>query len=221
MKRFWIITLFPEYFAGLESSILKRAVLDGATRIEIVDLREFGIGPRRTTDDRPYGGGPGMVLMVEPLTAAIEWCQDQSTQDISVIVTAAKGRQFTQQDAQQLSEDPTDCVLVCGHYEGVDQRVIKLFDAVEYRIGPYVLTGGEPAAAVMVDSVVRLLPDVLGNEASLQDESHSSRGKLAHPVYTRPEEFRGLRVPSVLQSGHHALIKRWQEAKKKLEIESD
>ncbi len=206
-----ILTLFPEYFDSvLQTSMLKRAQDKGLVSFKVINIRDYAQDKHRVTDDRPFGGGPGMVMKVEPIALALE---SLSVADKGrVLLTSAKGRQFSQPVAQQLAT-LTSVTIICGHYEGVDERVAENLVDEEVRIGDYVLTGGEPAAAVMVDAITRLLPGVLGNEESNQDESHSSPGKLGHPQYTRPEEFRSWKVPEILLGGHHKLIEEWRAQK--------
>jgi tRNA (guanine37-N1)-methyltransferase len=201
-----ILTLFPGMFAGpLDESILKRARAAGAVEIRLVDIRQFTTDRHHTADDTPFGGGPGMVMKAEPIFAAVEAVR---TPEARVILMSPRGRRFEQRIAVELSQVP-HLILVCGHYEGVDERVrLHLVDE-ELSVGDYVLTGGELAAMVVVDAVTRLLPGVLGAHASLEEESHTA-GLLEYPHYTRPAELRGWRVPDVLLSGNHAEIARWR-----------
>lgn len=202
-----IITLFPDMFQGpFAMSMLHKAQDKQLAQIRLHDLRQFGLGTRRTVDDTPYGGGDGMLLRVEPVMAAIRHAK-QTNPDAAVVILSPQGKRFDQAESQRLSELP-GLILVAGHYEGFDERIIEQAD-LELSIGDYVLTGGELPAMVVVDSVVRLLPGVLGGEASAHDESFS-HGLLEYPQYTRPEEFEGAQVPPVLLSGHHAEIERWR-----------
>lgn len=204
-----IISLFPDMFNGpFAMSMLLKAQDRRLASIQVHDLREYGLGARRTVDDTPYGGGDGMVLKPEPVVAAIEACQANNP-CARVIVMTPSGRRFTQAKAQELSELP-GLILLAGHYEGFDERIMAYVDE-QLSIGDYVLTGGELPAMVVTDSVVRLIPGVLGGEASAHDESFSDPTLLEYPQYTRPVEFRGHRVPEVLQSGHHAEIIRWRQ----------
>jgi tRNA (guanine37-N1)-methyltransferase len=204
-----IVTLFPEYFdSNFNASILKRALAADLLHINIVHIRDFATDKHRTTDDRPYGGGPGMVMKVEPIQKALESLKVTGTS--KTLLTSAKGSLFTQQRAEEFSKLDT-VTIICGHYEGVDERVAQNLIDEEIRIGDYVLTGGEPAASVIIDAVTRLLPGVLGNDASNKDESHSTPGTLGYPQYTRPETYNGWSVPSVLLDGNHADIKAWRE----------
>jgi tRNA (guanine37-N1)-methyltransferase len=216
-----ILTLFPEYFESvLGTSILKRAQQKEMVHFNIVDIRDFSEDKHQTADDRPYGGGPGMVMKIEPIAKALESVKNQIThkesQKTKIILTSAKGRSFTQPLAQEYAQ-LDDLVIICGHYEGVDERVAEHLIDEEVRIGDYVLTGGEPAAAVMIDAVTRLIQGVLGNEESNQDESHSQPGRMGVPQYTRPEEFNGWKVPEVLLSGHQKNIDKWREVQRKKE----
>jgi tRNA (guanine37-N1)-methyltransferase len=175
-------------------------------RLNAVDIRDFATDRHRSTDDYPYGGGPGMVMRPEPLVAAIDSVRRPSSR---VILMSAAGRQFTQSMATELA-GAHHLVLVCGRYEGVDERVSVLAQAEELSIGDFVLTGGELAAMVVLDAVIRLLPGVLSTSDAWRDESHAREGLLEYPQYTRPVEFRGLRVPDVLLSGHHAQVAAWR-----------
>jgi tRNA (guanine37-N1)-methyltransferase len=205
MPRYDVLTVHPELVRGpLTGSILGRAAAAGLIQVGVHDLREHGLGRHRSVDDTPYGGGAGMVMRVDVVAAGIDAVR---TPESHVVLLSAAGRRFDQQAARRLSLLP-HLVLVCGHYEGVDARVESLVDE-EISIGDFVLTGGEIAAAAVVDAVARLVPGVLGNEASPQDESFAA-GLLEYPQYTRPREFRGLEVPEVLLSGHHAKIEAWR-----------
>lgn len=208
-----LLTLFPQYFKSiLETSIIKRALVDQKLTVDVVDIRKFATDKHQTTDDRPFGGGPGMVMKVEPIHLALQSLAPVATQKI--VLTSAKGELFTQAKAQGYSQLER-LVIICGHYEGVDERVADNLIDEEIRIGEFVLTGGEPAAAVMLDAVARLLPGVLGNELSNQNESHSEVGVGGFPQYTRPVEYQGWSVPEVLLSGDHAQIEAWRQTHKK------
>lgn len=219
-----ILTLFPETFSGfLQSSIIKRAqdhLLHHAqppVAIDILNIRDFATNKRNTTDDRPYGGGPGMVMKVEPIDKALESlsaARPTKNYTARTLLTSAKGQMFTQQKAVEYAQ-LNELVIVCGHYEGVDERVAQHLVDQEVRIGDYVLTGGEPAAMVITDAVTRLLPGVLGNAVSAQTESHSTPGYLEHAQYTRPEVYKGWTVPSILLGGNHAEIEKWREQQPK------
>ena len=204
--RIEILTLFPGMFAGpFDESIVHRARALGAVDIRVVDLRDFTTDRHRTADDAPFGGGPGMVMKAEPIFAAVEALRSPAAR---TILLSPRGRLLRQSVAAELSS-LSHLILVCGHYEGIDERVRSHLVDDELSIGDYVLTGGELPAMVVVDAVTRLLPGVLGTPASLDEESHSS-GLLEYPQYTRPAEFRGWRVPDILLSGNHAAIARWR-----------
>ncbi len=203
-----IITLFPDMFKGpFDMSMLWKAKDRGLVDINIHDLREFGIGSRRTVDDTTYGGGDGMLLKPEPVVDAIEACKKDNP-DAKVIILSPQGKLFNQEKAIELSGEK-GLILVAGHYEGFDERIIDYAD-MELSVGDYVLTGGELPAMTIVDAVVRLIPGVLGGEQSAHVESFSD-GMLEYPQYTRPVEYRGKKVPEVLQNGHHAEIEAWRK----------
>jgi tRNA (guanine37-N1)-methyltransferase len=203
-----ILTLFPEMVTGyLEASILGKARERGLLRAEARDIRSHAEGKHRVTDDSPYGGGAGMVMKPEPLTAAIEASRERLP-GARVLLTSPRGRRFTQTQARELARGPSDLIIACGRYEGVDERVQAFVDD-EISIGDFVLTGGELVALSIVDAVGRLLPGVLGNAESPGAESFEE-GLLEYPHYTRPAQFRGLSVPEVLQGGDHARIARWR-----------
>lgn len=246
--RFDLITIFPEFFASiLGHGVLRRAVAQGLVGVEVHDLRNFTHDRHRTVDDRPFGGGEGMVLKPEPLTEAVEslGVNEKGERDAGrerVVLLSAQGRRFTQAGARELA-GLERLVLICGRYEGVDERVHSLLCDEELSVGDYVLSGGELAAAIVVDATARLLPGVLGNEASSEYESFGrtstliarsegpewgapsggedgppsavvgSGGLLDYPHYTRPAEFRGMAVPEVLTGGDHAAIRRWRREK--------
>lgn len=202
-----VVTLFPEMVRGaLDFSIMARARETGAVQFAVVNPRDWALDRHRIVDDAPYGGGPGMVLKPEPLVACIE--ELTAGEDVPVILMTPQGQPLTQDIARRLASMPR-LVVVCGHYEGVDERVSELVVTEELSIGDYVLTGGELPALVLIDAVVRLVPGVLGNEQSPQGDSFSD-GLLEHPHYTRPPEFRGLKVPAVLLEGDHARVRRWR-----------
>jgi tRNA (guanine37-N1)-methyltransferase len=207
MLKIDIITIFPQMLDGfLGESMMKRAAAGGHVEFNRVDLREFTTDKHRTTDDRPFGGGPGMIMKPEPLFKAI---QSRTTDDSRVILMSPQGRPFSQAIARELT-DEKHLVIVCGHYEGVDERVREALVDDEISIGDYILTNGVLAAAVICDAVVRLLPGVLGGEGSAEEESFSS-GLLEFPHYTRPAEFQGMKVPDVLVSGNHEQIAAWRK----------
>lgn len=210
-----IITLFPEMFDGvLGTSMLWKAKDQGKVTYEYVNLRDFGLGPRRQVDDTPYGGGAGMLLMMEPLIAAIE--QAKATDPTAkIILPTPRGQLYKQSDAKQLAAADAGLIFICPRYEGYDERILDWVDE-SYRVGNYILTGGELPAMLIIDSVVRLLPGVLGGENSAEIESFQQDDQnVEFPQYTRPEEFRGLKVPEVLLSGHHAQIESWRNKQAK------
>jgi tRNA (guanine37-N1)-methyltransferase len=201
-----VLTLFPRVFTGpVEESILKRAQESGRVQIRVHDLREFTHDKHRVVDDRPYGGGPGMLLKPEPIFEAVEKLRRA---DSCVVLMTPQGVPFTQARAQQFARQ-SHLIILCGHYEGVDERVRQALVHEEISIGDYVLTNGALAAAVVVDAVVRLVPGVLGHEQGAADDSFAS-GLLEGPQYTRPPVFRGMEVPAVLLSGDHEAIARWR-----------
>jgi len=216
MLRFDIITIFPEFFhAVVDCGILRRARNAGLVEITAHDLRQWTTDKHHVVDDRPFGGGDGMVLKPEPIFAGVEALTGASRREdmpakTRVILLSAQGQVFSQTLAQEIAQDAAHVVLICGRYEGVDERVAEALITDEISIGDYVLSGGEPAATVVVDAVVRLLPGALGSETSAVFESFSE-GLLDHPQYTRPPEFRGMKVPEVLLSGNHAEIERWRK----------
>jgi len=206
-----ILTLFPSLFDSVFSeSIIKKAVGNKIIKIRITDIRNFAEGRHKTADDKPYGGGAGMIMTVPPLVKAIEKVSGRKTKDKSkrIILLSPQGKVFSQKKAKGLSRYK-HLIFVCGHYGVVDERILKFIDE-EISIGDYVLTGGEIPAMVVVDSVVRLLPGVVGRSDSVENDSHWEKG-LTNSVYTRPYNFRGLKVPEVLLSGNHVKIKEWRK----------
>jgi len=205
--RFDVVTIFPDFIrAAVSYSIIKRAQESGTVEVGIHDLRDFTTDRHRSTDDAPYGGGAGMVMRPGPLFSAVESLE--LTPDAPIVLLSPQGRPFTQAIAEQLAEAPR-IALLCGHYEGFDERVREHLATDELSVGDYVLTGGELPALVVIDAVCRLLPGVLGNEESSSGDSFSD-GLLEYPHYTRPPEFRGWVVPDVLLSGNHAEIAKWR-----------
>ena len=190
------------------NSMMWKAQKDGIVELTTVNLREFGLGPRRQVDDTPYGGGDGMLLMVEPLWKAVEFAKSQD-ETAKVVLMSPRGQRWKQAKAQKEADNDRGVIFICGRYEGVDERILELVDE-QWSIGDFVLTGGELAAMMMIDSIVRLIPGVLGGEKSAEIESFSDGETLEFPQYTRPEEFKGLRVPDVLLSGHHGKIAEWR-----------
>jgi tRNA (guanine37-N1)-methyltransferase len=204
-----VLTLFPEYFSGpLDASLLGRARTAGLLDVHVHDLRDWATDRHRTVDDVPFGGGAGMVLKVEPFFAAAEALYGSVDARPRTVVLTPRGRPLTQDLVRALAAEPA-LLLLCGRYEGIDERVHSALATDELSIGDYVLAGGEAAACVLVEAVTRLLPGVMGNEESATDESFAD-GLLEYPQYTRPAEFRGLRVPDVLRSGDHGKVAAWR-----------
>jgi tRNA (guanine37-N1)-methyltransferase len=223
--KFYFLTIFPELFVPvLSSSVIGRAQKSGVYSYEAVDIRSFSDDKHRHVDDHPYGGGPGMVMRADVLEKALLYCFDQEQISLQsydrtqycTIVTSASGNSFTQHKASELSRY-TALFIVCGHYEGIDQRFIDKYSDIELRIGDYVVTGGELPALVISDAIIRLLPQALGSEESVLEESFSLRDEHGllpeYPHYTRPAVFNEIAVPEVLTSGNHADIKEWRLAK--------
>jgi tRNA (guanine37-N1)-methyltransferase len=213
--KFRVLTIFPDFFRGpFDHGVVARARDAGALEIEIHNLRDWTSDRHKTVDDRPFGGGEGMLLKPEPIFEAVESIWPERSARMKVILLSAQGRSFDQAVARRLASEADELLLVCGRYEGVDERVAGHLADEELSIGNFVLSGGELAAAVVVDTVARLLPGVLGNEASAVWESFSEEGHgaalLDCPQYTRPAEFRGFRVPEILLSGNHEEIRKWR-----------
>jgi tRNA (guanine37-N1)-methyltransferase len=215
MMKIQIITLFPEMFDGvLGNSMLWKAADRGIAEYLFINLRDFGLGSRKQVDDTPYGGGDGMLLMVEPLKAAIDQAKANDPSAL-VILPTPRGRTYKQSDAKKLAADNRGIILICPRYEGYDERVTKWVDE-QFCIGNYVLTGGELPAMIIIDSVVRLLPGVLGGETSAEIESFQDDDtSVEFPQYTRPADFDGMKVPEVLLNGHHAEIAKWRTDQQK------
>lgn len=192
----------------LNNSMMWKAQDKQAVEFTLIDLREFGIGPRRTVDDTPYGGGDGMLLKPEPLFAAVEKAK-QNDPSAKVLLMTPRGQRWKQATAQSYADSDTGYIFICGRYEGYDERVVSLVDQ-QISVGDYVLTGGELPAMTIIDSIVRLIPGVLGGETSAEIESFSDGETLEFPQYTRPEVFNGMKVPEVLLSGNHAAIVKWR-----------
>ena len=204
-----IFTLFPEMFQGpVDHSILKRAIAAGLLDVQLHNIRDHAHDPHHTVDDYPYGGGPGMVMKPEPMFEAVDSVLGTRSPGFPIILLTPQGRLFTQQEAQRLAQEPS-LALLCGHYQGVDERIRQHLATEELSIGDYVLTGGELASMVVMDAVARLLPGVLGSEEAVAADSHAT-GLLQHSQYTRPLEFRGWEVPPVLLSGDHAKVASWR-----------
>jgi tRNA (guanine37-N1)-methyltransferase len=205
-----VLTLFPDMFASpLSLSIVKRAQHRGLVQIALSNIRDFAANSYKKVDDTPYGGGPGMVMMPRPVLECLENVQKQESLNGRVILLTPQGRKFDQKLAKELAAEQR-IILIAGHYEGFDERIRIVANAEEVSIGDYVLSGGELAAMVIIDAVVRLLPGSLGDEDSAANDSFSD-GLLEYPQYTRPEEFNGLKVPDVLLSGNHAQIDKWRK----------
>ncbi len=209
--RIQIITLFPEMFEKvLNTSMLWKAQDKKLVEYELINLRDFGLGPRKTVDDIPYGGGDGMVLKPEPLFEAVEKAK-KTDPDAQVLLMTPRGDLFSQEMAREFAATEAGLIIICGRYEGYDERITTLVD-MQISIGNYILTGGEIPAMAVVDAVTRLVPGVLGGETSAAKESFSDDKTVEHPHYTRPEEFRGLKVPKTLLSGNHAEIEDWRKS---------
>ena len=210
--RFDVLTLFPEIFSGyLGQSLLKKGIDAGLLAVHLHDIRRWTTDKHQKVDDRPFGGGPGMVMKVEPVVDCVEAVQKLTEPAGKLVLVSPQGRRLDQDIVKRLAAEPR-LVLVCGRYEGFDQRIIDLLQPEEISIGDYILNGGEAAAIVVIDACIRLIPGVLGDEQSSQDDSFSTEsGQLEFPQYTRPREFRGLEVPEILLSGDHGEIARWRQ----------
>lgn len=209
MRKFQVISLFPEMMSGVfESSMMWKAQKDEIVQLSTINLRDYGIGPRKQVDDTPYGGGDGMLLKPEPLFAAIRAAKENDP-SAKVLLMTPRGIRWKQSVAQQYADTEQGYIFVCGRYEGYDERIVTLVDQ-EVSVGDYVLTGGELPAMTIIDSIVRLIPGVLGGENSAAIESFSDGETLEYPQYTKPAEFEGMQVPDVLLSGHHGKIAEWR-----------
>ena len=210
--RFDVVTLFPEIFSGyLDQGLLKKAIDRSLVNIQLHDLRTWSTDKHQKVDDRPFGGGPGMVLQVQPVVDCVEHVQKLETTPGQVILLTPQGKPLDQPLVEKLADQPRQ-ILLCGRYEGFDQRVIDVLDPLEISIGDYILNGGEVAAMVMIDAVIRLLPGVLGDERSAIEDSFSTGNRLLEgPQYTRPRQYRGYDVPEVLLSGDHKAIAQWRK----------
>lgn len=218
MRKFQVVTLFPAMFTGVfENSMMWKAQKDDIVMLSTIDLREFGVGPRKQVDDTPYGGGDGMLLKPEPLFAAVREAKKRDP-DAKVLLMTPRGQRWKQAMAREYALSEQGYIFICGRYEGYDERILELVDG-ELSVGDYVLTGGELPAMTIIDSIVRLIPGVLGGETSAEIESFSDGETLEFPQYTKPYDFEGRTVPKVLLSGHHGEIAAWrQEHSKKAEI---
>lgn len=209
-----MITLFPEMFEGvLNSSMLWKAQKDGIVEFELINLRDFGLGPRRQVDDTPYGGGDGMLLMIEPLKKALDEAKKRLP-NAKILLMSPSEHVWSQRDAREYASEGTPLIIICGRYEGVDARLEAFIDE-KVSVGQFILTGGELPTMTIIDSIVRLLPGVLGGEQSAEIESYSDGNNLEFPQYTRPENFEELNVPEVLLSGNHAEIEKWRKENSK------
>lgn len=210
MKKIQVITLFPEMFDGvLNSSMMWKAQKEGAAEFGLINLRDYGIGPRKQVDDTPYGGGDGMLLKPEPLFAAVRRAKENDP-TAKVLLMTPRGERWKQATAQAYADADHGYIFICGRYEGYDERIVSLVDQ-QVSVGDYVLTGGELPAMTIIDSIVRLLPGVLGGETSAAIESFSDGETLEFPQYTKPADFEGMKVPDVLLSGHHGEIAKWRD----------
>ena len=208
--RFDVLTLFPEMFQGyLSQSILKLALASGKVEIHLWNIRDWAEGKHKSVDDRPFGGGPGMVIMPEPVFAAVEEVRQKAPEPGQFLLLTPAGQRLTQAVVQELAGHRR-LLLLCGRYEGFDERIRVGLRPREISVGDFVCNGGEVPAMVVIDAVVRYVPGVLGDEQSLVEESHSDPGRLEYPQYTRPRVFRGMAVPDVLLSGNHQAIARWR-----------
>jgi tRNA (guanine37-N1)-methyltransferase len=209
-----IISLLPETIEPyLNASMLRKAQNQKAVEFEVINLRDFGIGPRKQVDDTPYGGGDGMLLKPEPIFSAVEYAK-KSNPKAKVYLMTPKGEQLRQSILRQIAEHSPDMIIICARYEGYDERIIKIVD-YQISVGDYILTGGELPALTLIDGVVRLLPGVLGGETSAENESFSDGQTLEYPQYTKPREFQSHKVPGVLLSGDHSKIESWRRSKQK------
>lgn len=216
-KMFQVVTLFPEMFTGVfGGSMMWKAQKEGIVRLDTVDLRQFGLGKRRTVDDTPYGGGDGMLLMIEPLWSAVMQAK-KTDPTAKVLLMTPRGRRWEQALARAHSKSENGYIFICGRYEGYDERIVKLVDE-EVSVGDYVLTGGELPAMTVIDSIVRLMPGVLGGENSTEIESFSDGDTLEFPQYTRPEKWKGMKVPEVLLSGNHGEIEKWRSEQSRRKV---
>lgn len=213
MTRFIVLSLFPEMFETfVNTSIIKRAIQADKVSVELVDIRDFSTNKNRKVDDTPYGGGSGMVIMCEPLSKAIDYAIEKlesTDNNYRIIYLSPRGKLLNYNLAKNIADDTNNYILICGHYEGIDERIIELYNIEELSIGDYILTGGELPAMVLMDSVIRLKPDVL-SEGSLEEESHTNF-LLEYPHYTKPSVFKDINVPEVLLSGNHQKISEYRK----------
>jgi tRNA (guanine37-N1)-methyltransferase len=208
--RFDVLTLFPDLFQGyLSQSLLKLALDNGLVNIHLWNIRDWAPGKHKSVDDRPFGGGPGMVMMPEPVFACVEAVQKEAAEPGQLIMLTPAGRRLDQRLVRELANRPR-LLLLCGRYEGFDERIRLGLAPMEISIGDYITNGGEVPAMVVIDAVVRYVPGVLGDDSSVTEESHSEPGRVEYPQYTRPRVFRGMEVPDILLSGNHPAIARWR-----------
>jgi tRNA (guanine37-N1)-methyltransferase len=209
--RFDVLTLFPDLFQGyLTQSLLKLALQKGLVEIHLWNIRDWALGKHKTVDDRPFGGGPGMVIMPQPVYACVEAVRQQAAEPGRLVLLTPTGRRLDQELVRELASHRR-LLLLCGRYEGFDERIRLGLGPLEVSIGDFVCNGGEVPAMVVIDTVIRYVPGVLGDEASVAEESHSEPGRLEYPQYTRPRVFRGMEVPEILLSGNHPAIARWRK----------
>jgi tRNA (guanine37-N1)-methyltransferase len=209
--RFDVLTLFPELFESyLGQSLLKLAIERGLVDVKLHNFRDFGSGKRRQVDDKPFGGGPGMLLMCQPVFDCVESVQAQSEEPGRLVMLSPQGRQLNQQVVEELAEE-SRLILLCGRYEGFDDRIRQGLQPLEISAGDFICNGGEVPAMLIIDTVIRLIPGVLGDETSSRYDSFSNAGLLEHPQFTRPREYRGMLVPEILLSGDHQAVDRWQQ----------
>ncbi|MGH7196630.1 MAG: tRNA (guanosine(37)-N1)-methyltransferase TrmD [Candidatus Saccharimonadales bacterium] len=213
MRKIQTISLFPQMFEVLNQSMMWKAQDRKVVEFTHINLRDFGIGPRKQVDDTPYGGGDGMLLKPEPLFKAVETAKANDP-DALVVLMTPRGERWVQASARRLAQEPRGLIFICARYEGYDERITGLVD-LQISVGDYVLTGGELPAMIVIDSVVRLMPGVLGGETSAEIESFSDGETLEFPQYTRPAEFEGMKVPDVLLTGNHAQIETWRKQQSK------
>lgn len=214
--RFDVLTLFPGIFAGyLGESLLKKAIDRDLVSVHLHDIRRWAGNKWQKVDDTPYGGGPGMVLMPEPVVSCVEAVRAEADQPGRLVMLTPTGRRFTQRVVEELAAEKR-LVLLCGRYEGFDDRIRQVLTPDELSVGDFVCNGGEVPAMTVIDTVIRLVPGVLGDEASVVDESHSTAGRLEYPQYTKPRTFRGLEVPDVLVSGNHQAVAAWRAEQSRL-----
>ena len=208
--RFDVLTLFPDLFQGYVSqSLLKLAIRAGLVQVHLWNIRDWSKDKHHRVDDRPFGGGPGMVMMAEPVVDCVEAVQAKADTPGQVVMLTPAGRRLTQRVVEELAAEPR-LLLLCGRYEGFDDRIRQVLNPIEISVGDYVCNGGEVPAMVVIDATIRLIPGVLGDEESAADDSHNETGRLEHPQYTRPRVFRGLEVPEVLLGGNHQAIAAWR-----------